>query len=265
MKPSVQNFKSDQPKKLSKREDKKSVNHKWNSRLYFQLGLIVSLSITIVVIESTYGLSVIKEVALGKDPIMDPPTIIYEIEKPKPVFKPVTKVEKPEPIAPQKVISTEISVVKNNLAKIVETPVAATDAPTTPVKITPEPEPTTLDSGPSDVLSVEFVPVFPGCESLGSNDERRDCLSDKIRTFISKKFNTDEFSYLDSGKKFRIDLEFMIDKNGDVQGVRSRAPERSLEKEAVRVIKLLPTVKPAMQGDKAVDVIYRVPIIFTTN
>ncbi|KAA3621481.1 MAG: hypothetical protein DWP94_10330, partial [Flavobacterium sp.] len=82
MKPSVQNFQSDQPKMLSKREDKKLVNHKWNSRLYFQLGLIVSLAITIVVIESTYGLTVVKEVATGKDPFMDPPTVIYEIDKP---------------------------------------------------------------------------------------------------------------------------------------------------------------------------------------
>ena len=123
MKPSVQNFKSDQPKMLSKREDKKSVNHKWNSRLYFQLGLIVSLAITIVVIESTYGLTVIKDVAVGKDPIMDPPTVIYEIEKPKPVVVPVAKVEEKKPIVREKVISEQIAVVKNDLTMNIETPV----------------------------------------------------------------------------------------------------------------------------------------------
>ena len=95
---------------------------------------------------------------------------------------------------------------------------------------------------------------------------REGCVcEDKIRAFISKKFNTDEFAYLDSGKQFRIDVQFMIDKNGNVQEVRSRAPERSLEHEAERVIKLLPTVKPGMQGKTPVDVIYRIPIIFKTN
>jgi protein TonB len=266
MKPSVQNFKSDQPKMLSKREDKKSVNHKWNSRLYFQLGLIVSLAITIVVIESTYGLTVIKDVAVGKDPIMDPPTVIYEIEKPKPVVVPVAKVEEQKPIVREKVISEQIAVVKNDLTMNIETPVAATDTPTIPVNTTTETtKPTTIVNPTMDVLSVEFVPVFPGCESSGSNEERRMCMQDKIRAFISKKFNTDEFAYLDSGKQFRIDVQFMIDKNGNVQEVRSRAPERSLEHEAERVIKLLPTVKPGMQGKTPVDVIYRIPIIFKTN
>ncbi|KAA3621876.1 MAG: hypothetical protein DWP94_09565, partial [Flavobacterium sp.] len=156
-------------------------------------------------------------------------------------------------------------VMDNDLTMNVETPVATTETPTTPVKTTTETVSSKIPNPTVDVISVEFVPVFPGCESLGSNDERRDCLSDKIRSFISKKFNTDEFSYLDSGKKFRIDVQFMIDKNGNVQEVRSRAPERSLEHEAERVIKLLPTLKPGMQGNTAVDVIYRIPIIFKTN
>ncbi|MBT8262545.1 MAG: energy transducer TonB [Bacteroidia bacterium] len=264
MKPSVQYFQSDRPKKLSKREDKKSVNHRWNSRLYFQLGLIISLGITILVVESTVGLSLIKEVAVGKDPVMDPPTVTYTVEKPKPVVVQKEKVVKQKPLVRKRTISTVVAVAKN-LPTIVETPLAPTDVPKTNTVAVVKPTPPPVNTNPENINSVEFVPVFPGCEYLGSNEARKQCLSDKIRSFISKKFDTDEFSYLDSGTVFRIDVQFKIDQNGNVKEVRSRAPERSLENEAVRVINLLPTIQPGMQGDKPVEVIYRVPITFKTN
>ncbi len=264
MKPSVQKFQSDRPKKLSKREDKKSVNHRWNSRLYFQLGLIISLGITIIVVESTIGLSVIKEVAIGRDPVMDPPTVTYTVEKPKPVVVPKEKVVKQEPVVRKRTITTEVAVAKN-LPAIVETPVAAIDAPKANVVTADKRTLPPVNTGPENINTVEFAPVFPGCESLGSNEERKQCLSDKIRSFISKKFDTDEFSYLDSGTVFRIDVQFKIDHTGKVREVRSRAPERALENEAIRVINLLPKIKPGMQGEKPVEVIYRVPITFKTD
>jgi protein TonB len=260
MKPSVQNFRSDQPKKLSKREDKKKVDHKWNSRLYFQIGLIISLAITILVVESTIGLTVIKDIATGPEPFLDPPTQTYVVDKPETIVTPEPEVKKVTQVIRPKNITTVLAVA-TNLANIDETPVATTDpveVPVTPVVPAHTPEPPSTEN----VNTVEFVPIFPGCESLGSNEERKQCLSDKIRSFIGKKFDTDEFSYLDSGTVFRIDVQFKIDTQGNVSEIRSRAPERELESEAERVIKLLPRFKPGMQGDKPVNVIYRVPIVF---
>jgi len=49
---------------------------------------------------------------------------------------------------------------------------------------------------------------------------------------------------------------------GNVIGVRARAPHPRLEKEAVRVINLLPKMKPGRQRGKAVIVPYSLPIIF---
>ncbi|MCW5518867.1 energy transducer TonB [Aureitalea sp. L0-47] len=260
MKPSVQNFRSDQPKMLSKREDKKSVNHKWNSRLYFQIGLIISLGITILVVESTIGLKVIKEIAVGSDPFLDPPTQTYVVDKPDIVVTPKPEIIKVAPVVRPKTITSVIAVA-SNLTDIVETPVA----PTTPIEAQVVPvTPITTPEPPSteNVNTVEFAPVFPGCESLGSNEERKQCLSDNIRSFIGKKFDTEEFSYLDSGTVFRIYVQFKIDTEGKVTEIKSRAPERELENEAERVINLLPRLKPGMQGDKPVNVVYRVPIVF---
>ncbi|WP_412983721.1 energy transducer TonB [Pontimicrobium sp. IMCC45349] len=109
---------------------------------------------------------------------------------------------------------------------------------------------------------IENVPVFPGCEKKKSNNEKRKCMSEKITKFVQKKFNTDLAGDLGLTGRQRISVIFKIDKNGNVMGVRSRAPHPRLEKEAARVINLLPKMKPGKQRGKAVIVPYSLPIVF---
>jgi protein TonB len=87
-------------------------------------------------------------------------------------------------------------------------------------------------------------------------------MSKKIEKFIQKKFNTDLAGDLGLTGKQRINVIFKIDKNGNVTGVRSRAPHPHLEKEAARVVNLLPKMKPGRQRGKAVVVPYSLPITF---
>jgi protein TonB len=108
---------------------------------------------------------------------------------------------------------------------------------------------------------IENVPEYPGCEK-GSNADKRKCMSDKIAKFVQRKFNTDLAGDLGLTGKQRINVIFKIDKNGNVTGVRSRAPHPRLEKEAARVINLLPKMKPGRQRGKAVVVPYSLPITF---
>ena len=108
---------------------------------------------------------------------------------------------------------------------------------------------------------IENVPVFPGCEK-GNNDTKRKCMSDKITKFVQKKFNTDIAGDLGLTGRQRISVIFKIDKGGNVTGVRSRAPHPRLQKEAARVINLLPKMKPGKQRGKAVIVPYSLPILF---
>jgi periplasmic protein TonB len=109
---------------------------------------------------------------------------------------------------------------------------------------------------------IENVPVFPGCEMKKNNTERRNCMSAKITKLVQRKFNTDLAGDLGLSGRQRISVIFKIDKNGDVIGVRARAPHPRLEKEAKRVISLLPKMKPGKQRGKAVIVPYSLPIIF---
>ena len=108
---------------------------------------------------------------------------------------------------------------------------------------------------------IENVPEYPGCER-GSNTEKRKCMSDKIAKFVQRKFNTDLAGDLGLSGRQRISVIFKIDKNGNVTGVRSRAPHPRLEKEAARVINMLPKMKPGRQRGKAVIVPYSLPITF---
>ena len=55
---------------------------------------------------------------------------------------------------------------------------------------------------------------------------------------------------------------FAIDKNGVVTNIKTRGPDKILEKEAVRIISLLPKMTPGMQRGKAVKVTYSLPINF---
>ena len=109
---------------------------------------------------------------------------------------------------------------------------------------------------------IENVPVFPGCEREKNNTKKRDCMSKKIAQFVNKKFNTDLASDLGLSGRQRINVIFKIDKKGNITGIRARAPHPGLEKEAARVIGLLPKMKPGRQRGKPVNVPYSLPIIF---
>jgi len=109
---------------------------------------------------------------------------------------------------------------------------------------------------------IENVPVYPGCEKAGNNTAKKKCMSDKVMKFVQKKFNTDLANDLGLEGRQRISVQFKIDKNGNVVNVRARAPHPRLEQEAIKVIKLLPKMKPGRQRGKAVGVLYALPILF---
>ena len=114
---------------------------------------------------------------------------------------------------------------------------------------------------PSEII--DNVPVYPGCK--GSELKKRKCMSDKIAKFVQRKFNTDIAADLGLTGRQRISVIFKIDTLGNITGVRARAPHPRLEKEAVRVINLLPKMKPGIKNGKPVIVPYSIPMIFQVN
>ena len=247
----------------NKRAEKKQINIKWNSRLFFQIGVISSLLIVFFVMQTNFEM----RIADAKPPTfegeMEPPMKDYviEVDRPKPA-DPVKKiVEKRVPI--QKAVKSSTFDVKPNTDTTVESPIASIDqpvidAPVSPVVPTADPEPVV----PRSIMNVEFVPVFPGCETFGTNAEKIECLSSNINSFINKNFRKELLEDLNANETHRIYVNFKIDSNGFVTDVVANSHNASLKKEAQRVIKSLPRMKPGKQGNKSVAVLYTVPIIF---
>ncbi|WP_034062527.1 M56 family metallopeptidase [Lacinutrix jangbogonensis] len=110
--------------------------------------------------------------------------------------------------------------------------------------------------------SIDEVPVFPGCDTSDSNDNQRKCFSDKISKLVAKNFNLDLGKTLGLSGKQRIYTRFLINKEGNVVDIKARAPHPELEKEAKRVVQLIPQLQPGKQEGKPVSVAFDLPITF---
>ena len=109
---------------------------------------------------------------------------------------------------------------------------------------------------------IEQVPLYPGCENLGSNEEQKKCMTSKISNFVTSNFDTSIGKALKLTGVNRVIVQFKIDNTGEIVDVKSRAPHPKLEEEAKRVINSLPQMTPGEQNGKAVAVMYSLPIVF---
>ena len=222
-----------------------------NSSLFFAIGLAAMLFLTNYAINyKTYDDANIDIGQLDLDELDDEEIpVIEQIQTPPP--------PPPPPAAPE-----VIEVVEDEV-EIEETVIESTevDQETEIVEV----EEVEVEEVEEDIdvpfSVIENVPIFPGCDK-GNNTAKRNCMSKKIQQFVNKKFNTDLAGDLGLSGRQRINVIFKIDKTGNVTGVRARAPHPGLEKEAARVINLLPKMKPGKQRGKPVNVPYSLPIIF---
>ncbi len=251
-------------KKTSKLDDKKSINIPWNSRLFFQIGLIISLLLAYLIIESTSKLS-ISYVQPESDYLLEEaPLANYVLEEPKKkMIK--QKITKPVNKRPKQQVVSQIKPVDNSFNKQeTEVPSTETSSDTT----IPEKGKTTVEVVKPDITknirSVEFAPVFPGCESTITKQERINCFSDKIRKFVSRKFNADKSSGNLIGKQ-RIPIQFTVNEKGNVIDVLVFTKDKGLVKEAKRVLSKLPKMTPGKQGNVPVKVQYVLPLVIVVN
>ena len=222
-----------------------------NGSIYFAVGLLLMLVVTYSTINyKSYDKSDIDIGMLNMDELDDEEVPITEqIKTPPP--------PPPPPAAP------EVIEIVEDEEEVEETVIESTETDEEEEII--EVEDIEVEEVDEDIevpfAVIENVPIYPGCEK-GNNAAKRKCMSDKINKFVQKKFNTDLAGDLGLTGRQRINVIFKIDRNGNVVGVRSRAPHPRLEKEAARVINLLPKMKPGKQRGKAVTVPYSLPIIF---
>jgi len=221
------------------------------SSTFILIGLIIVLFAVLQIIDLK---TVVKEINLDSIDTtslnMDETTVV-KIEESKPKLKTVK---------PRELVKLDI---KDNDEKVEEDIFKSSEVKDS-IMAFDEMEDNEIDGEPDipvHITLVEEVPVFPGCK--GNNEQLKKCMNEKIRKLVAKNFNTELAQDLGlSGEKVRIFTQFTIDKNGQITNIKTRSKYKDLEKEAEKVIRKFPRMKPGKQRGRAVKVTYVLPIVF---
>lgn len=233
-----------------------------SSVIFMQLGLILALLAVYVTLEHK---SLVKYASnFIEDPINIDKTIDipynFKIIKPKTTI--VRKVKTETKIVPK--VTTKIKIVKNDyeVKKELKSKLFSQDNPIISkpsIDLSNIPDDNLIDEDPIPFIIIEEVPSFPSC--TGTNKEKKVCFNKKMNKHINKYFDVDLVQELGfkPGKK-RITVQFIINKNGDIENIKTNASHIRLKKEVERIIKKLPKMNPGKQRNKPVKVRFNLPI-----
>ncbi|WP_298550029.1 energy transducer TonB [uncultured Algibacter sp.] len=243
-----------------KKSQKHEANLQKNSTLYFQIGLIVCLLAAFGLLEMKFETEIPKVV----DVLIPDESSEISIENFEIYVEPIKEVQ---PEVKKKVLLTDkIKEVDNDfklekaLNIITSEQNTSSETPIDPTKIIVEKIPEEVNV---PYAFIQNVPIYPGCEGEKSNSGRKKCMSEKITKLIHRKFDGSDVasSYGLIGRQ-RINVQFTIDKEGQVTNIKAKAGHPKLEDEALRVINFIPEMIPGKQNNKNVGVIYSLPIVF---
>ena len=226
------------------------------SKFFMQLGLVLALLVVLLSVEyKTYDRTIS---SLGNLNMND------ELEEDIPITERIEPVKPPPPPPP----APEIIQVVEDKEEVVETVLESTETDETEKVVVEEIEVVDEEEDVAEDVPfaiIENAPIYPGCEGKPKSQQKK-CLSDNITKLVNRKFNVDLAADLGltPGRK-RIFVMFKIDETGKVVDIRARAPHKRLEKEAIRVVGLIPRMTPGKQRGRAVGVKYSLPIVFNVQ
>jgi len=106
------------------------------------------------------------------------------------------------------------------------------------------------------------LPLFCSCAHLTTKQEQETCNNQELNRYLQKNLRYP--AYLkDRGKHGTVIVHYVVDVNGKITDISIlNSPDPGFAKEATRVVKTLPCMKPATQYQRNVAVRYRIPIRF---
>lgn len=218
-----------------------------NSSLYFVIGLAAVLALVYGAMEwKKYDKANDYDIALNVEDQLDEEVPMTEqIKTPPPP---------PPPAAP------EVIEVVEDEEEVEETVIESTE--TSQEEEVVEIEEVVVEEVEEDIsvpfAVIEDVPVFPGCENAAN---KKDCFQEKMQDHIRKNFRYPEIAQ-EMGVQGRVNVIFVIQKDGSIGDIRMRGPDKNLEAEAMRIIQKLPKMTPGKQRGRAVKVPFSIPITF---
>ena len=221
-----------------KKSDK--VNLESKKRMFTQMGLLLSLGVMFIAFEytqtdiKTSDYEVVEEIVMEEEAI------------------PVTRQEEPPPPPPPPppAFTEVLTIVDDNveLDEELELDDLEMDDETV-VEIMDFVEEEEEDDN-KIFVAVEKMPGFPGGDAA-------------LLRYISKNIKYPAIAS-ENGIQGKVFVEFVVNKDGQIVDVKVlKGVDRSLDEEAVRVVKNMPAWTPGEQQGKKVRVSYRIPIAFT--
>ncbi|MCK5825292.1 MAG: TonB family protein [Ichthyobacteriaceae bacterium] len=233
----------------AKKSPKADLEHK--KSIFMQIGLILSLLAVYLVLEAKSYDHTVKDLGETEVILEDEEVIqITERTKPKPPPPPP-----PPPIEQIIVAADDVELEEELVIESTETDDEEE------VEVIEEME----EEEEEEVFNfqvVESKPIYPGCEKKKTKQEQSTCFSRSIMKHVKKNFKYPEIAK-EMGVQGRVIVSFVIWKDGSIKDVKVlRGVDKNLDKEAVRIVSKIPSMKPAQQRGKSVPVSFMLPITF---
>ena len=223
-----------------KKSEKANLENK--KLLFLELGLIVSLGITLIAFEWTSTETNVSTLEAEAEVVLEEEIIPITQETPP-----------PPPAAPKiPVLSDQIDIVDDEIEVDDEMFMNLEDDASLGVEIMDyvEVEEEVVEEEAIPFQLVEEKPSFQGGDA------------NQFSKWVNSRLEYPEIAK-ENGVQGRVTLQFTVEKDGSVTKVRVlRGVDPSLDKEAVRVVSMSPKWKPGKQRDRAVPVTYTFPVIF---
>ena len=223
-----------------KKSEKANLENK--KLLFLELGLIVSLGITLIAFEWTSTETNVSTLEAEAEVVLEEEIIPITQETPP-----------PPPAAPKiPVLSDQIDIVDDEIEVDDEMFMNLEDDASLGVEIMDyvEVEEEVVEEEAIPFQLVEEKPSFQGGDA------------NQFSKWVNSRLEYPEIAK-ENGVQGRVTLQFTVEKDGTVTKVRVlRGVDPSLDKEAVRVVSMCPKWKPGKQRDRAVPVTYTFPVIF---
>ena len=109
-------------------------------------------------------------------------------------------------------------------------------------------------------LSVDTPPLFTNCINVLEAEQKK-CFQESLNNHIRDNLKFPDESF-DSSEGGRVFVNISFNKRGAISNITTRGPNKALENEVNRVIKLLPDLLPGKKDGENVNVSYALPVDF---
>ena len=223
-----------------KKSEKANLENK--KLLFVEIGLVVSLGITLLAFEWTTKETETAVLEDNTEILVEEEMISTQMETPP-----------PPPAAPKiPVLSDQIDIVDDEIEIEDDMFMNLEDDASLGVEIMDyvEVEEEVVEEEAIPFHIVETKPSFQGGDA------------NQFSKWVNSRLVYHEIAK-ENGVQGRVTLQFTVEKDGSVTKVKVlRGVDPSLDKEAVRVVSMSPKWKPGRQRDRAVPVTYTFPVIF---